>query len=81
MLLAEFAYNNALHESTKNSPFFFEYRRHPLMGILTSHTKKTELQKMACNHIEAQEQAQAALALAAKHMKWYYDQEKREPLF
>lgn len=29
---AEFAYNNAAHESTKETPFFIEYGRHPRAG-------------------------------------------------
>ncbi|PSS36997.1 hypothetical protein PHLCEN_2v1139 [Hermanssonia centrifuga] len=60
---AEFAYNNAAHEGTKETPFL-EYGQHPRADPML--TKE--------NRQQAQEQAKAALKLAAEQMKWYYDQ-------
>ena len=72
---AEFAYNNQAHESTKNSPFYVEYGRHPRMfpeqGVAT---RMADLDDWTKRRQEAQEQAKAALVLAAERMKWYYDQ-------
>ena len=72
---AEFAYNNASHEGLKESPFFMEYGRHPRAGpTLTKEISRSDLNDIMWNRLQAQEQAKAALKLAAERMKWYYNQ-------
>ena len=73
--VAEFAYNNQAHESTKHSPFFLEYGRHPRAGpTLTKEFDSVTLDDVMRDRQEAQEHAKAALTLAAERMKWYYDE-------
>lgn len=72
---AEFAYNNQASEATKNSPFFIEYGRHPCAEpTIMDPIKHNTLDSIMQARVEVQEQAKAALSLAAERMKWYYDQ-------
>jgi hypothetical protein len=71
---AEFAYNNTAHKSTKNTPFFIEYGRHPRAGpTLDKATKRTDVNDIVWARQEAQNKAKATLELAAERIKWYYD--------
>lgn len=71
---AEFAYNNFPSESTKETPFFLEYGRHPIAGPTLAKTiEKIDLNDIMWARNQAQEKAKASLLLAAERMKWYYD--------
>jgi hypothetical protein len=79
---AEFAYNNATHEATKLSPFFVEYGRNPRMAPdVAGIVHHPSLEEMFNAREEAQEQAKAALTLAADRAKWYFDLHKSEVPF
>jgi hypothetical protein len=66
----EFVYNNTAHESTKNTPFFIEYGRHPRAGpTLDKATKWTNVNDIMWARQEAQNKAKAVLELAAERMK------------
>lgn len=79
---AEFSYNNASHESTKLSPFFVETGWNPRMAPdAIGELENPSLEDLFFERTEAQEQAQAALTLAAEHAKWYYDQHKSDVPF
>ena len=66
---AEFTYNNASHEGSKNTPFYLEYGRHPRAGPTLLKGLRSEMDIIIQNRQKAQEQAQAALRLAAERMK------------
>lgn len=71
---AEFAYNNAAHKGIKETPFFLEYGHHPRAGpTIVKTPTRVDLNDIFTARAKAQEQAKAALALAAERMKWYYD--------
>ena len=71
---AEFAYNNKAQASTKQSPFFINYGRHPRMGFGPRREgKHPAAQEFVEQMKEVHEEAQAALKKAQDDMKVYAD--------
>jgi hypothetical protein len=82
MSTAEFAYDNAPHESTKLSPFFVKYGWNPRMAPdVTGKLDHPSLEDLFHNRAEAQEQAKAAIVVAAERAKWYFDLHKSKVPF
>ena len=78
----EFAYNNQVYKGIKESPFYFEYGRHPRAGpILVKELPQRDLNDLMYKRQEVLEQAKVALTLAAEKMKWYYDKKVQSILF
>jgi hypothetical protein len=77
--LAEFAYNNKIHTSTQQTPFFVETGRHPRMGFEPIREHKSEAAKEFGKRMEKiHEEAQSALTKAADEMKKYADRNRKE---
>ena len=78
--LAEFSHNNAVHSSTKETPFLLETGRHPRMGFEPSQPPS---HIEAANEFKARmertvEEAKSALRKAKEDMARYYNQ-RRSP--
>jgi len=77
--MAEFAYNNKMHSSTKISPFKANYRQDPRMGFEVRKKGKYEgAEKFVVKMKEIQEEARAALGKAQEEMKKYVDRKRAE---
>ena len=77
--LAEFAYNDKAHSSTKVSPFFLDHGYHPwkgVEGLYESYVASAE--EFAKKMQQVREDATSAIKKAQERMKKYYDQ-KRVP--
>ena len=75
LVLAEFVYNNKAQVSTKQSPFFVNYGRHPRMGFeLRREGKHPAAQEFIEQMKEVHGEAQAMLKKAQDNMKVYADQ-------
>jgi hypothetical protein len=75
--MAEFQYNNHIHSSTQQTPFFLDSGQHPRMGFepqqpsqLESVNEFTDWMKLAL------EEAKSALAKAKDDMARYYNQRR-----
>ena len=72
--LAEFCYNNHIHASTHHSPFEVDSGRHPRLGTEPGQSFTTPAATNFANNLHCiQEEAKAALTLAANDMAKYYD--------
>ena len=79
LALAEFAYNNKAQVSTKQSPFFVNYGRHPRVGSEPRREgKHPAAQEFVEQMKEVHEEAQAALKKAQDDMKVYADCRRSE---
>jgi len=77
--MAEFAYNNKAHSSTKMSPFKANYRQDSRMGFEMRKKGKYEgAEKFVTKMKEIQEEAKAALEKAQEEMKKYADRKRGE---
>jgi len=77
--MAEFAYNNKAHSSTKISSFKANYGQDPRMGFKVRKKGKYEgVEKFVVKIKEIQEEAKAALGKAQEEMKKYADRKRAE---
>ena len=77
--MAEFAYNNKMHSSTKVSPFKANYGQDPRMGFeMRRKGKYKGAEKFVMKMKEIQEKAKAALGKAQKEIKKYADRKRAE---
>ena len=77
--MAEFAYNNKMHSSTKTSPFKANYGQNPRMGFEGRKKGKYEgAEKFMEKMKEIQEEAKAVLGKAQEEMKKYTDRKQAE---
>ena len=77
--IAEFAYNNKVHSSTKTSPFKANYRQDPRMGFEIRRKGKYEgAEKFVIKMKKVQEEAKVVLGKAQEKMKKYADKKRTE---
>jgi len=77
--IAEFAYNNKVHSSTKTSPFKANYRQDPRMGFEIRRKEKYEgAEKFVIKMKKVQEEAKVVLGKAQEKMKKYADRKRTE---
>jgi len=72
--MAEFAYNNKVHSSTRTSPFKANYGQDPRMGF--EGRKKGKYARAEKFVKKIQEEAKAALRKAQKDMRKYADKKR-----
>jgi len=77
--MAEFAYNNKMHSSTKVSSFKANYGQDPRMGFeMRRKGKYKGAEKFVTKMKEIQKEAKAALGKAQEEMKKYADKKRGE---
>src|SRR3954467_4407394 len=75
--IAKFSYNDKIHSSTKQSPFFVNHGQHPRKGVNISKFVKNDSAEDFMKRMEkVQEETANALETAAVDMKKFYDQKR-----
>jgi len=75
--MAEFQYNNHVHSSTQQTPFFLDSGHHPRMGFEPQQTSQLESVNEFADRMKlALEEAKAALTKAKDDMARYYNQKR-----
>src|SRR5882672_10509108 len=83
LAIAEFAYNDRIHASTRSSPFMMDTGQNPRLGIEPLRESRLEtLNDFASRMDAATKEARSALFRAAGDMARFYDAHQREaPLY
>jgi len=77
--MAEFAYNNKAHSSTRTSPFKANYGQDPRIGFEGRKKRRyTRAEKFIKKMKEIQEEAKAALGKVQADMKKYVDKKRSD---
>lgn len=80
--VAEFAVNNAWHESVQNTPFFLNYGQHPLTPVTVDTDRRVPAADNFTTGIqEALKRSKQLLEAAQQRQKAYADQHRRELTF
>ena len=75
--IAEFTQNDHIHNSTKQTPFFLNYGRHPWKGIETNtQSNNPDVETLHLKMKEIHLEAIAANSLTKEMMKRFYDRTK-----
>jgi hypothetical protein len=75
--MAEFQYNNHIHSSTQQTPFFLDSGQHPRMGFEPQQPSQLESVNEFTDRMKlALEEAKSALAKAKDDMARYYNQRR-----
>jgi hypothetical protein len=79
--LAEFAYNNKVHASTQQTPFYLNAGQHPRMGFEPIRKSKVEAAEDFAKRMKGiHEEAKSALTKAADEMKRFADHRRSKAL-
>ncbi len=82
---AQFAYNNSIHDSTKETPFYLVYGKHPLLSQPPEDSRLEGEMPDAVNRVQRMHSARAAakehLLRAQEYQSRYYDKKHKPEVF
>jgi hypothetical protein len=82
---AQFAYNNSIHESTKLTPFYAVYGKHPLLSVPPEDSRREGEVPDAVNRVQRMHSARASakeqLRRAQEYQSRYYNNKHKPEVF